>query len=401
MRSAWPRLLALLATRSHDIAAAEDALSDAFASALINWEKSGVPDRPEAWLLTAARNKLTDGYRSAAWKTGAPLDQEVINTVPTSLFDLANFSGLESDEIPDERLKLLFVCAHPAVDRTIHTPLMLQTVLGLDADRVAALFLLPASAMAQRLVRAKRKIRDARISFDLPTQTDMPERLHGVLEAIYGAYANSHGNTARTQSNEALEAVYLADLLVELMGEEPEVLGLAALINFSVARQPSTGASVGRFVPLSKQDTNLWSAERLNRAEDLLLRASRLNKLGRFQVEAAIQSVHCDRRKTGTTDWQAVTQLYEGLLQLAPTIGAAVAQAAAVGEAHGPQAGLRALDRINPDAVAQHQAYWATRAHLLAKSDPIAAKHAYERAVELTESGLVRGFLDTKLKALQ
>ncbi|MEO0546727.1 MAG: DUF6596 domain-containing protein [Pseudomonadota bacterium] len=393
MRDAWPRLLALLATRSHDIAAAEDALSDAFASALTNWEKSGVPDKPEAWLLTAARNKLTDGYRSAAWKTGAPLDEEVINTVPASLSDLANFSALEWDAIPDERLKLLFVCAHPAVDRTIHTPLMLQTVLGLEADRVAALFLLPASAMAQRLVRAKRKIRDARISFDLPTQSDMPERLQGVLEAIYGAYANSHGDTAETQSNAALEAVYLADLLVELMSEEPEVLGLAALINFSVARQPATGATVGRFVPLSEQDTDLWSAERLNRAENLLLRASRLNRLGRFQLEAAIQSVHCDRRKTGATDWHAITQLYEGLLQMAPTRGAAVAQAAAVGEAYGAQAGLRALDRIKPEAVTNHQSYWATRAHLLATSDPIAAKLAYERAMELTEDQAIRVFL--------
>ncbi len=368
------RLVASLAARSSDIAAAEDALSEAFARALPAWEARGVPASPEAWLLTTARNVLRDRWKSTAYRmetgeTDAPEPGE---------------DPMDIETIPDERLELMFVCAHPAIARDVRTPLMLQTVIGIEPARMAPAFALAGPTLAQRLVRAKRKIAEARIAFAAPEAENLPARLPPVLEAIYGAYAIAFQDAAPDLTEDlATEALYLADIAVELMPEEPEVLGLAALLNLSHARRGAQPQ--GRFVPLAEQDAALWDARRTARGATLLRRAGALRRMGPYQLEAAIQAVHSDRARTGRTDWDAIVRLYEGLMHVAPTLGARIAHAAAAGERHGSAAGLALLDRI--DGAERLQPFWATRAHLLAKAGDPEAAAAYARATDLAPDG--------------
>jgi len=391
-RAAYGRLLAVLAAKDGDIESAEDCLADAFAQALSSWPETGVPHNPEAWLLTVARNRRHDLRRSAAHQLSDPLDDVARGGA------LPVVPELDPGAIPDRRLALLFVCAHPAIDPAVRTPLMLQTVLGFDADQIARAFAIPAAAMAQRLVRAKRRIRDARIPFVVPERGHMPERLAPVLEAIYGTYAIDFPLVAGTEPRDSLaaESHYLATTLAELLPEEPEALGLAALISLSLAREPARGTA-GEFVPLDEQDSSLWDAELIALGERLLHRARSLGGMGRFQIEAAIQSVHCARAITGVTDWDSLRTLHAALVAIAPTLGARVAHAAAVGRAEGAQAGLDALDTITDDAVQRFQPAWATRAHLLAEAGRAeAAAVAFEHALSLTTDSGARRYLERR-----
>ncbi|MEE9313186.1 MAG: DUF6596 domain-containing protein [Rhizobiaceae bacterium] len=389
-RVSYGKLLAVLAKQTRDIALAEDALAEAFTRALETWPHEGTPEKPEAWLLTTARNKMRDQFKSAAHQTSVSLDdiEPVMN-------------DLDPHNIPDERLQLLFVCAHPAIDENIRTPLMLQTVLGLEAAQIASAFLVPSTAMAQRLVRAKKKIKAAHIPFIVPEKSQMSARLEAVLEAIYGAFSIEINDTdSNPNDNEdlGLEALYLADLLVELLPNEAEVLGLAALLNYAASRRINSE----HFTPLKEQNPATWNTPRAERADNLLARAKEHNKLGRFQIEAAIQSVHSQRRFSGTTDWVAIVQLYEGLLHLAPTIGAVVAQASAIGEAHNAKAGLARLGQIDPKTIENHQTAWATRAHLLAEAgDNKNARTAFDKAISLTSNTKVRAYLEARLALIQ
>ena len=389
-RASYSRLLAFLAARSRDVAASEDALADAFHAALRTWPQNGVPEKPEAWLLTAARRRLLDGIRHARVQGEA---------VPTLLAVAREAQELASTaaEFPDDRLKLLFICAHPAIDAGARTPLMLQTVLGLDAARVASAFVVQPAAMGQRLTRAKAKIRDAHIAFELPETRELPSRLDAVLEAVYAAYGSGWDDVAGADPRRkglATEAIELGRLLLQLLPEEPEALGLLALMLHCEARREARRSPAGRYVPLTEQDTALWSRPMLEEADRCLAIAAKAGRMGRFQLEAAIQSVHARRASTGATDWEAVALLYEGLMRLAPTIGAEVGRAAAVAEARGAEAGWALLAAIPADAVKIYQPYWAVAADLLKRMRRAAeADDAYQRAIGLCEDAAMRDFL--------
>src|SRR3984885_10536340 len=359
-RESYGRLVAYLSSHTRDVASAEDAFSNALVAALTSWPRGGVPQNPEAWLLTAARHSLIDGIRH---------QQVMLANEPTlQLLRESSTEAALSTEFPDERLKLLFVCAHPAIDPPMHTPLMLQTVLGLDAARIAQAFLVAPKTMGQRLFRAKTKIRSGGIPFEIPHERDLPERLEAVLEAIFAAFGIGWDDMAGADQRGrdlAEEAMWLARVLLQLIPGEGEVLGLLALMLHCEARRPTRRGPDGRYIPLSEQDTEQWSLPLIDEAERHLAAASNRNRHGRFQLEDAIQSVHAERVRSGRTEWIAITLFYEQLIRISPTLGACIGYAAALGEANGPEAGLAALDRIDQGSASGYQPYWAVRAHLL------------------------------------
>jgi predicted RNA polymerase sigma factor len=392
VRDSYGRLLAVLAAPTRDIAAAEDALADALERALARWPDDGIPANPDGWILTVARNRLRDFWKSSAHRMTEPLSQ--IESSPKTLED-------DIPAIPDRRLELMLVCAHPAIAPNIRTPLMLQAVLGVEAAAIAEAFAVEPATMAQRLVRAKKRIRDAGIPFVLPERDDLATRLPAVLEAVYGAYAIDWQLTPQGAPIETLsaEALHLAMVLAELLPHEPEVLGLAALVCLSEARRPARRTADGSFVPLDQQDASRWDATLIARGEALLRRAHDLGEPGRFQYEAAIQSAHCARATQGRVDSHALQKLHRAVLRVAPSLGAAVASAAVDGEVDGPDAGLRALDAITDPAVERFQPAWTTRAHLLAKAGRAAdAAEAYRRAIELTSDPGVTDYLSRRLR---
>jgi predicted RNA polymerase sigma factor len=390
VRGSYGRLVAYLAARSRDIAGAEDALHEALHAALRRWPSDGVPEKPEAWLLRVARNHLIDGARHGlVRKKYEPLLQ---------LAGEAEEAANACSVFPDERLKLLFVCAHPAIDAHARTPLMLQAVLGLDAARIASAFLVSPAAMDKRLVRAKTKIREAGVPFVVPELPELEERLSFALDAIYSAYtagweAGVDVNVARQDL--AREAVEIGRTLVQLLPDEPEALGLLSLMLHCEARRDArrTGGG-GEFVPLDRQDPTRWSRPMIDEAEKHLRAASAFKRLGRFQLEAAIQSMHAHRAESGLIDWREIALLYTGLIRLSPTIGAQVGRAVAVAECGDVAGGLSALDAMDATRTAGYQPWWAARAHLLRKLKRNAeARDAFERASTLTDDPALRAYL--------
>lgn len=382
-RESYGRLLAFLSVRTHDIAMAEDALADAFAKALSHWPEHGVPANTDAWILTTARNRLTDRQRHL---TRFPTESEIP--------DMPAETSPEPP-IPDQRLSLLMVCAHPAIAPDMHVPLMLQAILGLEAKTIAQLFLVSPAALSKRLVRAKAKIRDAGIPFNLPEDDTLPERCVAIFEAVYALHAH---DWLDPQDNLGEEAIYLADLLCRLLPENAEAMGLAALIAFSQSRAMARVVD-GVLVPTDEQDPSLWDERLIEYGKRQLAHAYEKSSPGRFQVEAAIESVHVARKGSGVTDWAALNKLYFALQQLAPTAGGSVAQAVVTGRLHGPEEGLAALEIAEAQTGSGFQPLWASRAEIYVRLNrPDAAIDCYQKAISLTTDGPALKFLNKKLE---
>jgi RNA polymerase sigma-70 factor (ECF subfamily) len=394
-RASYGKLVAFLAARTRDVAAAEDALAEAFTSALADWPARGIPRAPEAWLLTVARRKLIDAARRRqTGEQAAP----TLALLTDELVDAADAGA----QIPDERLRLMFACAHPAIDEGVRAPLILQTVLGFDAATIASAFLVAPAAMGQRLVRAKNRIRQTGIPFRVPEREELPERLDAVLEAIYAVFAEGWTDPTGTQPRTrdlVEEGIWLGRLVASLLPQEPEALGLLALMLHADARRDARRGAAGQFIPLAAQDPARWNASFIDEAEELLLRASGMGRHGRFQLEAAVQSAHAARRRSGSTDWTAILHLYDALLAMTGSVVVAINRAVALAELHGAERGLAALDALQDDArLAQYQPYWAARAALHARGgNAAAAAEAYRRAIGLEPDPAVRAFLQRQM----
>ena len=393
-RRSYGKLVAFLAARTRDVAGAEDALSDAFAAALVDWPSSGIPASPEAWLMAVARRKMIDASRRRRSHEGAAGHLQLMH-------EELEAAAASAMQIPDDRLLLMFACAHPAIDPGIRAPMILQTILGFDAATIASAFLLSPATMGQRLVRAKSKIRQAGIPFRLPERADLHDRLAAVLGAIYAAFSEGWSDPAGTETrrrNLAEEGIWLGRLVASLLPEEPEALGLLALMLHAEARRGARRNPRGEYVPLADQDPQAWNTPMIEEAEALLFRASQVGDVGRYQLEAAVQSAHVVRRLTGQSDWAAIERLYDALSAIidSPVVG--INRAIAVAETRGPDAGLLLLDALAADArLADYQPYWAARAGLLARTgEHAAADQAYERAIGLEADPAVRHFLQQR-----
>lgn len=396
-RASYGRLLAYVSSRTRDVASAEDALAEAFVAALESWPREGVPQRPEAWLLSVARRRLIDQHRRASVLVDA-----LQGLVP--VMRQASERADEGDSFPDERLRLLFVCAHPAIDESVHAPLMLQTVLGLDAARIASAFLVAPSAMSQRLVRGKAKIRDAGIRFETPSPDELPARLDPVLQAIYAAYGSGWDDLSGPGLSEpggggqglAREALSLGRTLWGLLPDEPEAAGLVSLMLYCESRRAARRDEAGLFVPLDEQPPSRWDTGLIEEAERGLLAASRLARPGRFQLEAAIQSAHMHRIWRGDPGWDAIVGLYDALVDQSPSLGAQVGRAAAIARARGPLEGLSSLNQIDGRTSA-YQPAWALRADLLGRLGREQERtEALTHAIGLTSDPAVRAFLQRR-----
>ena len=396
-RRSYGKLVAFLAARTHDVAAAEDALSEAFAAALADWPENGCPSNPEAWLLTVARRRFIDMTRRQHSDSYVDVDltqiAEVLQSTPSDT------------EIPDRRLALMFACAHPAIDAAVRAPLILQVLLGFDAAAIASAFLMSPAAMSKRLVRAKIKIREAGIPFRIPEREELGARLDTVLEAIYAAFAEGWIDTAGTDAARrdlTNEAIYLCRVVIELLPSEPEALGLLALMLYAEARRLARRGRDGEYIPLAAQNPTLWDRKMIDEAEALLRRASNFGMIGRYQLEAAVQSAHVERCRTGQANWDSVLALYDTLYALTGSPVVAINRALCVAELSGPQAALAAMPDSSADArLALYQPWWAARAELLARTGAIdEARHAYEVAIGLERDPSVRRFLERRQSAL-
>ena len=392
-RRSYGKLVAFLAARSGNVSTAEDALSEALVSALVEWPVKGCPANPEAWLLTVARRKTIDAFRRR-------------HTADVSIAELQLMAddleaATDSGNIPDRRLALMFVCAHPSIDASVRAPLMLQVVLGLDAKTIGSAFLVSPASMGKRLVRAKDKIRQAAIAFSVPEQEQLSSRLAAVLDAIYATFTEGWtdpggGDVVRRGLTE--EAFFLAKLVAELLPEEPEALGLLALMLHAEARRAARRDAQGEYVPLARQDPTLWNNSMIAEAEALLLRASTRGSMGRYQLEGALQSAHVHRCRSGANNWQAVVELYDALWAILASPVVAINRALAVAETQGASVALAELSKIAADVrLAEYQPYWAARAELLSRTGAHnEARSAYEVAIGLERDPSVRRFLQRR-----
>lgn len=389
-RDSYGRLVAWLTSRCRDLQLAEDAVADALEAALRSWPEKGVPQNPEAWLLTTARRRVIDRARKSETRR-AGMERLRLEAQEAAEFPFR--SGL-----PDRRLDLMLLCAHPDIAPEMRTPLMLQTVLGLNAKRIASAMLVKPATMGQRLSRVKRRIKADAIRFEPPAEEALPARIGYLLDAIYAAYGTGW---EASSTGLAEEAIWLARLIVGLAPQVAEAKGLLALMLYCESRREARRGPDGEFVPLEEQDTTRWDHEQILEAEKALWLAAKLHQQGPYQCEAAIQSLHAHRARSGRTDWQGVHLVYGVLMAHFPSLGGAIGHAASYGRIGQPLEGLAHLDALPADAVARHQPYWAVRAHLLALANRSTdAAEAYSKAIGLTTDPALRRWLKQRREGL-
>ncbi|MEA3056841.1 MAG: polymerase sigma-70 factor, subfamily [Actinomycetota bacterium] len=384
-----------------DIDLAEDAVAEAFAIAAAQWPERGVPPNPGGWITTTARNRAIDRLRRESTRTERHVAAQRLDGADVSddehnpeLNDLDAFV----DVVADDQLRLLFLCCHPSLSGDAQVALTLRLLGGLDTPEIARAFLLPEPTLAQRIVRAKRKLRDNHAPYRVPRAAELPDRLHAVLATLYLIYTEGHTATtgdALSRVDLSREAIRLGRVLVELMPDEPEGVGLLALLLLTEARQPARVAADGSMVRLTDQDRSRWDRSFIAEGHALVRACLRRGQPGPFQIQAAIAAVHADAPTADATDWSQIVALYDQLHALRPNPVVALNRAIAVAQLHSPADGLAALDAIDAAALDEYQPFHAARADLLARAGRTAdALAAYDRAIALTTNPTERRFLE-------
>ncbi|MFJ1807910.1 MULTISPECIES: RNA polymerase sigma factor [unclassified Streptomyces] len=384
-RAEYGRAVAVLVRHLGDIDLAEEAVQDAFTTAVRRWPETGVPPSPAGWIITTARNRAVDRLRRESTRTARHAEAALLHAADPPA---------EEGPVRDDRLRLIFTCCHPALARQAQVALTLRLLGGLTTARLARAFLVPEPTMAQRLVRAKAKIRDARIPYRVPRDADLPDRLEGVLAVVYLIFNEGYGG----DPDLCAEALRLGRLLAELMPDEPEATGLLALMLLVQSRRAAREDADGTLVPLPEQDRGRWDRDQVAEGQSLVRRCLRRDRPGPYQVQAAIQAVHSDAPTAADTDWRQILRLYDQLMDLAPSPVVALNRAVVVAETQGPG---RALDLVDGLDLGGYHVWHAVRADLLRRLGRVAeAVDAYGAALALSESPAEQTFLDRRRRAL-